>query len=176
MRSSSLSTDAARVRLMTARRLVLVVVAGMLVASCAQAFGHRIGSEASLVDELGVAQRVLTAELDRVFGEYTVVAEGVDVFRCDPMDMYKGAYFMRIKVDGGDQATSYELFIENRRGLSEVNVMGRAAGFDIDGISGQMSVFDEPDVDGLRVAANTGCYDEDKVGVDDPYSLQWGEW
>jgi hypothetical protein len=175
MRSSSLSTDAARVRLMTARRLVLVVVAGMLVASCAQAFGHRIGSEASLVDELGVAQRVLTAELDRVFGEYTVVAEGVDVFRCDPMDMYKGAYFMRIKVDGGDQATSYELFIENRSGLKEV-ATGHAAGFEIDGISDQMSVFNRPDVDGLRVAANTGCYDEDKVGVDDPYSLQWGEW
>jgi hypothetical protein len=176
MRSSSLSTDAARVRLMTARRLVLVVVAGMLVASCAQAFGHRIGSEASLVDGLGVARRVLTAELDRVFGEYTVVAEGVDVFRCDPMDMYKAGYMARIKVNGIDQANAFDLFVADRRGLSEVNVMGRAAGFDIDGISGQMTVFDEPDVDGLRVAADTGCYDPDKVGVDDPYSLQWGGW
>jgi len=164
---------------MTFKKWILVVVIAVLVSSCAEAFGDRTGRHESLVAELDAAEQVLIAELDSVFGDYTLLAEGVEVTPCEPLEMYDAGYMARITVAGVDQHTAYDMFIDGRRGLNKVIIEGdpdRSAGFDVDGITGQVSVFDYANVDGLRVAASTGCCEEDSRGVDDPRTLQWGGW
>jgi hypothetical protein len=163
---------------MTTRKLVSLVLVAMVIASCAEAFGSRTGRDESLVVELDTAEQVLFAELDRVFGDYTVIAEGEFVGRCEPLEMYSGAHSVTIEVDGVDQHAAFDMYIAGRRGLHEhssAESPSRSAGFDVDGIGGQMAVFDQAGAGGLRVAANTGCYGEESWGVDDPLTLNWGE-
>jgi hypothetical protein len=163
-------------------RLQLVVVVsllGMLGSACAlldpSEYGHRTGEHKSLVVGLDAARSVLDAELGRIFDEYEAVSERVSVTRCEPFESYKGAYSVRVVVSGVTSSEAYSVLIDGQPGLNEVAIEGspsKSAGFEVDGVAGTITVTDRADSD-LRVAANTGCYEEDAWGVEDPLSLEF---
>lgn len=155
-----------------------VATLALFVSSCLSSYGYEPGEHESLVAAIETAERILVAELDRVFGDYQIVTEEASVFRCEPLEAFQGAYSVTIVVAGLDRSSAYDQLIDGQPGLFEVNPTiipdspDRSAGFAIDGLAEQVAVFDYEGSD-LRVAANTGCYDQDSWGVKDPRSLEW---